>query len=87
MFLDYRFECKWFVVGFCFGVIFGLVGIIFVVGYVGFLVVFVIGVIIVIVCNFVIKFKFFIGVDEIFDVFVFYGIGGMVGCFFIGFFV
>ncbi|KAK4679916.1 ammonium transporter Amt1 [Podospora pseudoanserina] len=77
--LDYRLEKKWSTVGFCSGVIAGLVTITPAAGYVPPWSAVIFGVCGGIICNFATKLKFLIGIDEPLDVFAEHGVGGIVG--------
>ncbi|KAK4185470.1 putative ammonium transporter [Podospora australis] len=77
--LDYRLERKWSTVGFCSGVIAGLVAITPAAGYVPPWSAVIFGVVGGIVCNFATKLKFVFGIDEPLDVFAEHGVGGIVG--------
>ena len=79
MLLDYRLEKKWSTVGFCSGVIAGLVAITPAAGYVPPWSAVIFGVVGGIGCNFATKLKFVIGVDEGLDVFAEHGVGGIIG--------
>ncbi|KAK0739514.1 ammonium transporter AmtB-like domain-containing protein [Apiosordaria backusii] len=77
--LDYRLEKKWSTVGFCSGVIAGLVTITPAAGYIPPWSAVIFGVCGGIICNFATKLKFLIGIDEPLDVFAEHGVGGIVG--------
>ncbi|KAF8252228.1 high affinity ammonium transporter [Wilcoxina mikolae CBS 423.85] len=77
--LDYRLEHKWSTVGFCSGVIAGLVAITPGSGYVPAWAAVVYGVVGGAACNYATKLKFVIGVDDALDIFAEHGIGGLVG--------
>jgi len=77
--LDYRLERKWSTVGFCSGVIAGLVAITPGAGYVPPWSAVVFGVVGAVACNFGTKLKFLLGIDEALDVFAEHAIGGIVG--------
>ncbi|KAK4196229.1 ammonium transporter AmtB-like domain-containing protein [Triangularia verruculosa] len=77
--LDYRLEKKWSTVGFCSGVIAGLVAITPAAGYVPPWSAVIFGVCGGVICNFATKLKFLIGIDEPLDVFAEHGVGGIVG--------
>ncbi|PWW76006.1 ammonium transporter [Tuber magnatum] len=68
--LDYRLEQKWSTVGFCSGVIAGLVPPWAAIVY---------GVVGGAACNYATKLKFVIGVDDALDIFAEHGVGGIVG--------
>lgn len=77
--LDYRLEHKWSTVGFCSGVIAGLVAITPGSGYVPPWAAVIYGVIGGAACNYATKLKFFIEVDDALDIFAEHGVGGIVG--------
>ncbi|KAK0720222.1 ammonium transporter AmtB-like domain-containing protein [Lasiosphaeris hirsuta] len=79
MLLDYRLEKKWSTVGFCSGVIAGLVAITPAAGYVPPWSAVIFGIVGGIVCNFATKLKFLLGIDEALDVFAEHAIGGVAG--------
>ncbi|KAK4901017.1 hypothetical protein LTR49_027370 [Elasticomyces elasticus] len=74
--MDYRLERKWSTVGFCSGVIAGLVAITPGSGYVPAWAAVVFGVCAGIGCNFATQFKYWIQVDDGLDIFAGHGIGG-----------
>lgn len=77
--LDYRLERKWSTIGFCSGVIAGLVAITPAAGYVPAWSAIVFGVVGGAACNFATKIKFLIGVDDALDIFAEHAVGGIVG--------
>ena len=77
--LDYRLERKWSTVGFCSGVVAGLVAITPGSGFVPPWAAVVIGVLAGIACNFATKIKFWLKVDDALDIFAVHAIGGLVG--------
>ncbi|EPS40753.1 hypothetical protein H072_5412 [Dactylellina haptotyla CBS 200.50] len=77
--LDYRLERKWSTVGFCSGVIAGLVCITPGSGYCPAWSAVVFGVVGSAACNYATKLKFVIGVDDALDIFAVHGVGGLVG--------
>ncbi|KAL4886558.1 ammonium transporter AmtB-like domain-containing protein [Aspergillus karnatakaensis] len=77
--LDYRLERKWSTVGFCSGVISGLVAITPGSGFVPPWSAVVFGVVGAISCNYATKLKYLIKVDDALDIFAVHGIGGVVG--------
>jgi len=79
MLWDYRLEKKWSSVGFCSGVIVGLVAITPASGFVGSPAAVLYGVMAGTVCNFATKLKYFINVDDTLDIFASHGVGGIVG--------
>ena len=86
MFLDYRLDQKLSVVGFCSGVVAGLVVITPASGYVSAWSAVIYGVVGGIACNYATKIKFVIGVDDSLDIFAVHCIGGVVGNLLTGFF-
>lgn len=77
--LDYRLEHKWSTVGFCSGVLTGLVCITPGSGYVPPWAAFVFGLVGSICCNYATKLKYLMRVDDALDIFAIHGIGGIVG--------
>ncbi|KAJ5771002.1 uncharacterized protein N7511_003053 [Penicillium nucicola] len=77
--LDYRLERKWSTVGFCSGVIAGLVAITPGSGFVTPWAAFIFGVVGAIACNYATKIKFLIGIDDALDIFAVHTVGGLVG--------
>jgi Amt family ammonium transporter len=77
--LDYRLEKKWSTVGFCSGVIAGLVAITPASGYVPAWSAVIFGVVGAITCNFATKLKFLLGIDDALDIFAEHAVGGIVG--------
>ncbi|OGM47631.1 ammonium transporter 1 [Aspergillus bombycis] len=77
--LDYRLERKWSTVGFCSGVIAGLVAITPASGFVTPWASFIFGVVGAVACNYATKLKYVIKVDDALDIFAVHGIGGLVG--------
>lgn len=77
--VDYRLEGKWSVVGFCSGVVAGLVAITPASGYVPAWSAVPIGVIAGIGCNFATQLKYWISADDALDIFAVHGIGGLIG--------
>lgn len=77
--LDYRLARKWSVVGFCSGVIAGLVAITPAAGYVPAWAAVISGVLGGMAANFGTKLKFFLGIDDSLDVFAVHGLGAIVG--------
>ncbi|RMZ88562.1 hypothetical protein DV736_g4219, partial [Chaetothyriales sp. CBS 134916] len=84
--LDYRLERKWSTVGFCSGVIAGLVAITPGSGFVPPWSAVVFGVGAGISCNYATKLKFLLQIDDSLDIFAIHGIGGLVGDLFTGLF-
>jgi Amt family ammonium transporter len=79
MLWDWRLEKKFSAVGFCSGVIAGLVGITPASGFVGSPAAVAIGFVTATACNFGTQLKFLLNVDDTLDVFASHGICGMVG--------
>ncbi|KZF26278.1 ammonium transporter-like protein [Xylona heveae TC161] len=77
--IDYRLEKKWSTVGFCSGVVAGLVAITPGSGFVPAWSAVVYGVVGGALCNYATKLKFLIGVDDALDIFAEHTIGGLVG--------
>jgi len=77
--LDYRLERKWSTVGFCSGVIAGLVAITPGSGYVPAWSAVVFGVVGAAGANYATKLKFLLGVDDALDIFAVHAIGGLIG--------
>ena len=84
--LDYRLEKKWSAVGFCSGVVAGLVAITPGSGFVPAWAAVVYGVVGGAACNYATKVKFFLGIDDALDIFAVHAIGGLVGNLLTGFF-
>lgn len=78
-YLDFRLDRTWSVVGFCSGVISGLVCITSGAGFVPLWASFLFGLGGGIACNFSTKLKFFMQIDDALDVFAVHGIGGYIG--------
>jgi ammonium transporter, Amt family len=77
--MDYRLERKWSTVGFCSGVIAGLVAITPGSGFVPAWAAVVYGVVGGGLCNLATKIKFLLHIDDSLDIFAIHGIGGLVG--------
>ncbi|CAK4031196.1 ammonium transporter 1-like [Lecanosticta acicola] len=77
--VDYRLEKRWSTVGFCSGVIAGLVAITPGSGYVPAWAAVVYGVVAGIGCNFATQLKYWIQADDALDIFAVHGIGGVIG--------
>ncbi|KAL9121304.1 MAG: hypothetical protein Q9187_002138 [Circinaria calcarea] len=84
--LDYRLEKKWSTVGFCSGVVAGLVAITPGSGFVPAWAAVIFGVVGAAACNYATKLKFFFGIDDALDIFAVHTIGGLVGNILTGFF-
>ncbi|CAG8908329.1 unnamed protein product [Penicillium egyptiacum] len=77
--MDYRLERKWSTVGFCSGVIAGLVAITPGSGFVTPWAAFIFGVVGAVACNYATKLKFLLHIDDALDIFAVHGVGGVVG--------
>ncbi|KAM7195044.1 putative ammonium transporter [Rhypophila sp. PSN 637] len=77
--LDYAYKKKFSLVGFCSGIIAGLVGITPAAGYVPVYVAALVGAITSICCFYVVKYKYLLSVDDGLDIFALHGVGGFVG--------
>lgn len=77
--MDYRLEGKWSTVGFCSGVVVGLVAITPASGYVPAWAAVVFGVVAGIGCNYATKFKYLVRVDDALDIFAVHAVGGFIG--------
>ncbi|EXJ82142.1 hypothetical protein A1O1_08211 [Capronia coronata CBS 617.96] len=77
--LDYRLERKWSTVGFCSGILAGLVAITPGSGFVPAWAAVIFGVVGAIACNYGTKLKFLLHIDDSLDIFAIHGIGGLVG--------
>ncbi|PKY09031.1 ammonium transporter [Aspergillus campestris IBT 28561] len=77
--LDYRLERKWSTVGFCSGVISGLVAITPGSGFVTPWAAFIFGVVGAAACNYATKLKYLLHIDDALDIFAVHGVGGVVG--------
>ncbi|KAK5717758.1 ammonium transporter Amt1 [Elasticomyces elasticus] len=84
--VDYRLERKWSTVGFCSGVIAGLVAITPGSGYVPPWAAVVYGVCAGVGCNFATQIKYWVHADDGLDIFAVHGIGGLIGNLLTGFF-
>ncbi|KAA6411076.1 MAG: ammonium transporter [Lasallia pustulata] len=84
--LDYRLEKKWSAVGFCSGVVAGLVAITPASGFVPAWSAVIFGVVSGSACNYATKLKFVLGIDDALDIFAEHAIGGLVGNILTGFF-
>ncbi|KAK4184258.1 putative ammonium transporter [Podospora australis] len=84
--LDYIYKKKFSLVGFCSGIIAGLVGITPAAGYVPVYVACLVGVITTICSFYVVKYKYLLSVDDGLDIFALHGVGGVVGDILTGFF-
>jgi len=77
--VDYRLERKWSTVGFCSGVVAGLVAITPGSGYVPAWSAVVYGVVGGAACNYATKLKYFLRCDDALDIFAVHAVGGFVG--------
>ncbi|CAK1354864.1 unnamed protein product [Cercospora beticola] len=77
--VDYRLERKWSVVGFCSGVVSGLVCITPGSGYVPPWAAVIYGLCAGIGCNFATQLKYYLGADDALDIFAVHGVGGILG--------
>ena len=84
--LDYRMEHKWSTVGFCSGVIAGLVAITPASGFVPAWAAVVFGVVAGAGCNYATQLKYFIQADDALDIFAVHAVGGFIGNVLTGFF-
>ncbi|KAF2791785.1 ammonium transporter [Melanomma pulvis-pyrius CBS 109.77] len=84
--VDYRLERKWSTVGFCSGVIAGLVAITPGSGYVPAWSAVIFGICGGVACNYATKLKYFLRCDDALDIFAVHGVGGFVGNILTGFF-
>lgn len=84
--MDYRLERKWSIVGFCSGVVTGLVAITPASGFVPAWAAVVIGVVGAVAANYGTRIKFLLGIDDALDIFAIHAIGGLVGDVLTGFF-
>ncbi|KAI0045756.1 ammonium transporter [Auriscalpium vulgare] len=84
--LDFRYEHKWTMVGFCSGTIAGLVAATPASGYIPTWAAVIMGIVAGGVCNFATKVKFLILIDDALDLFAEHAVGGMIGLLFNAFF-
>ncbi|KAK0713596.1 ammonium transporter AmtB-like domain-containing protein [Lasiosphaeria miniovina] len=77
--LDYAYKRKFSLVGFCSGIIAGLVGITPAAGYVPVFVAALVGLITATCCYFTVRYKYLLSVDDGLDIFAIHGVGGFVG--------
>lgn len=77
--MDYRMEHKWSTVGFCSGIVAGLVAITPASGYVPAWASIVIGMLGAIAANYATRIKFLLGIDDALDIFAIHAVGGLVG--------
>jgi len=84
--MDYRIEQKWSVVGFCSGVVAGLVAITPASGFVPAWAAVVIGLVGAVAANYGTRIKFLLHIDDALDIFAIHAIGGLVGDVLTGFF-
>lgn len=79
MFMDYRFERKWSVVGFCTGAIAGLVAITPAAGFIGVPASFLVGFLSAFVSNLCTKLKVYVHCDDAMDIYAVHAVAGYVG--------
>ncbi|KAF2732161.1 ammonium transporter [Polyplosphaeria fusca] len=84
--LEYAYSRKFSIIGFCSGIISGLVGITPAAGFVPVYIASTVGFLTSCCSFFTVKYKHFIGVDEGLDIFAIHGVGGYVGDLLTGFF-
>lgn len=77
--VDYRLEKKWSTVGFCSGIVAGLVAITPGSGYVPAWSAVVYGIVAGIGCNYATKLKYFVRCDDALDIFAVHAVGGLIG--------
>ncbi|PSK56061.1 Ammonium transporter 1 [Elsinoe australis] len=82
--IDYRLQGRFSAIGFCSGVVAGLVAITPGSGYVAPWAAIVYGVVAGLACNFATKIKFVLRIDDALDIFALHGVGGLVGDFMTG---
>lgn len=86
MVMDYRFERKWSVVGFCTGAIAGLVAITPAAGFIGVPASFLVGFLAAFVSNLCTQLKVFMRCDDVMDIFAVHAVAGYVGILLTGIF-
>ena len=86
MIMDYRFERKWSVVGFCTGAIAGLVAITPAAGFIGVPASFLVGFLSALISNLCTKIKVYAHCDDVMDVFAVHAVAGIVGLLLTGIF-
>lgn len=84
--LDYFYKKKFSLVGFCSGIIAGLVGITPAAGYVPVYVACLVGVVTTTCSFYAVRYKYLLSVDDGLDIFALHGVGGVVGDILTGFF-
>ncbi|KAF4550857.1 Ammonium transporter-like protein 2 [Elsinoe fawcettii] len=84
--IDYRLQRRFSAIGFCSGVVAGLVAITPGSGFVAPWAAVVYGVVAGLACNFATKLKFLLRIDDALDIFALHGVGGLVGDFMTGIF-
>jgi len=77
--LEYLYSHKFSIIGFCSGIISGLVGITPAAGYVPVYVAALVGALTSVCCFYTNKYKYLISIDEGLDIFAIHGVGGYVG--------
>ncbi|ANB13333.1 ammonium permease MEP3 [Sugiyamaella lignohabitans] len=78
-YMDYRLDSHWSIVGFCSGVVSGLVSITSGAGYIQPWAAIIVGCAGGCICNLSTKIKFFLDIDDALDVFAVHGVGGLMG--------
>lgn len=86
MLLEYVFSSKFSIIGFCSGIIAGLVGITPAAGFVPIYVASLVGALTACASFFTVRYKYLLRIDEGLDIFAIHGIGGFVGDILTGFF-
>jgi ammonium transporter, Amt family len=84
--LEYMYSGKFSILGFCSGIISGLVGITPAAGFVPVYVAALVGLLTTTACFFTNKYKYLLSIDEGLDIFAIHGVGGFVGDILTGFF-
>ncbi|KAK3385285.1 ammonium transporter AmtB-like domain-containing protein [Podospora didyma] len=77
--LDYTYKRKFSLVGFCSGIISGLVGITPAAGFVPVYVAALVGAVTALCCYYTVKYKYLLSIDDGLDIFAIHGVGGYVG--------
>ncbi|XP_037032917.1 ammonium transporter 1-like isoform X2 [Bradysia coprophila] len=77
--MDFRHERKWSALGFCCGMVTGLVAVTPASGYITPTSSILFGIVGAVVCNISMSFKHWLKIDDAFDVFVIHGVGGIAG--------
>ncbi|ODQ81916.1 hypothetical protein BABINDRAFT_160143 [Babjeviella inositovora NRRL Y-12698] len=84
--IDYIISGKLSIVGFCSGLISGLVVVTPAAGYINFWLSFIFGILGGLVCNFATRIKFWMRIDDTLDIFAIHGVGGLLGSLLTGIF-